>query len=144
MDPIAQIPKPRIRAFTIYLLNPGIVVGGSDHVARDADPVLGAAVLERDRGGGVSGQVFEFLAVGVGEVEEVRAGAFGDGHGAEDGAEAGALGAQQGHFEGVGDGVEVCELLLFGGRVVPLVFDGGVRGDVGLGGLRHCGARGGG
>lgn len=140
MHPIAQIAKPGIRAFTVVLLDAGVVVGGRDHVPGDTDPVLRAAVLERDRRRAVVGQVLEFLAVAVGEVEEVGPRAFGDGHGAEDGAEVGPLRAQQGDLERVGDGVEVCELLFFGGRVVPLVFDGGVRGDVGLGGLRHGGA----
>jgi len=48
-------------------------------------------------------EVLEFLGVVVGEVEEIWAGALGDGHGAGDWADTGADGGHEGDLELVDD-----------------------------------------
>lgn len=117
-------------------------MGGRRDFPRDAGPVLRAAVLERDLHLLVVLQVLEFLRVDVGEEEEIRAVAFGDGHGAGDGADAGSDGGQHAGFEGVDGLVEVLGLLGFRGGVVILFGDRGVGlgVDFGLGeGFGHFG-----
>ena len=75
-------------------------------------------------------EVFELLGVVVGEEVEVRALALGDGHGAGDEADVGAVGGEEAGLEAVDGLVEVFDLVVFGGLGVPLFGDGGV----GLGG----------
>ena len=130
MLPVPQIPEPSLQSRTVEILDARVVVGGLDCGARDANPILGAAVLEGDLHGGGVVDVGELLGVDVGDEEEVWAVALGDGHGAGDGAEVGALGGQEADLLLVDDGIEVGNLLSLGGFSVPLFGDGGV----GLGG----------
>jgi hypothetical protein len=83
---IAQVPEPSLGALGPDFFDARIRGVRGDALARDGDPVLVAGVEEGDVCFGRSVfEVVEFLAVGVGEEEEVGAGAFGDGHGAADG-----------------------------------------------------------
>jgi len=86
MHAIAQIAKPSFSPFTPDFFDARVRVVGRDALARDRHPVLVAGVDEGDvcLGRAVL-EVGEFLAVRVGQEEEVRAGAFGYGHGAADG-----------------------------------------------------------
>ena len=86
MHAISQIAKPRFGALGPNLFDARVAVVAGHALARHGDPVLVAGVDERDVGFGRPVlEVVEFLAVRVGEEEEVGAGAFGDGHGAADG-----------------------------------------------------------
>jgi len=83
---IAQVSEPSFGALGPDLFDARVRVVGRDALARHGHPVLVAGVEEGDVCfGGPVLEVVEFLAVGIGEEEEVRAGAFGDGHGAADG-----------------------------------------------------------
>jgi hypothetical protein len=83
---IAQVSEPGFGALGPDLFDARVRVVGRDALAGHGDPVLVAGVEEGDVCFGRSVfEVVEFLAVGVGEEEEVGAGAFGDGHGAADG-----------------------------------------------------------
>lgn len=127
MHPIPQIPKPRRSPPTPNLLDPRVLIVARHRLARNADPVLRAAVLERDAHGPRVGlDVLEFAAVGVGQEEEVRSRALGDGHAAVDGAGAVAQGAEEADFQLVRDGVEVAQFGVEGDFVVPLLGDAGV------------------
>ena len=55
------------------MLDARVGVGGGGDAAGDGDPVLSRAVLEGYLGGGVVGEVAEFVGVVVGEEEEVGA-----------------------------------------------------------------------
>lgn len=152
MHTILEIPKPGFHALTPDLLDPRIVVAARGTGSRDADPVLVRGVVENDLRFRVGGQVAEFGAVRVGEEEEVRTAARGDGHGAGDGLGRGWRGVGLAFWMGMGrkgrgvktyanpipicpqhadlllihDSVEVLELLLGRDVVVPLFSDGGV------------------
>ena len=84
MNPIAQIPKPRSDGFAMHLLNPGILGTRRHRFAGDGDPGLIPAVEVQIGDVGIL-DVGEFLAVRVGEEEEVGAAAFGYCHCAADG-----------------------------------------------------------
>ena len=139
MHPVSEIAKPRTGAFAVELLDPGVVVASRDSGAGNGDPVLGAAVLEGDLDGLVVVNVHEFVRVRVGEEEEVRANALGDGHGAGDGPDAAADGGEQASFEAVAGFVEVLDLVFLGGFVIPLVIDCGIGLGVDLGLLERVG-----
>lgn len=83
---VLEVAEPRGRAFAPDLFDARVGVGGDDGLARHGDPVLVAGVGEGNAGLGLALlEVGEFLAVRVGQEEEVRSRAFGDGHGAGDG-----------------------------------------------------------
>ncbi len=89
MRAIAEIPEPRLNGRVVDLLDPLIVIASLDRLAADTAPVLRLGVVESDLAETeVMLQVVEFLAVGVGQEEEVRAAAFGYCHGAGDWADA--------------------------------------------------------
>lgn len=88
MHAIAQVAEPGLGALAPDLLDARVGVVACDAFAGNGHPVLVAGVEERDVGFGRAVlEVVELLAVGVGEEEEVGAGALGDGHGATDGLE---------------------------------------------------------
>ena len=126
MHAVSQVPEPRAHDRRVQFLDLGVAVRDGRRRARDRDPVLRAGVLERDLHLLARFQVREFLRVLVGEEVEVRTLALGDGHGAGDGADLGAVGGQQADFEPVDRLVEVFDLVVFGGFRVPLFGDGGV------------------
>lgn len=83
---VLEVAEPGRRAFAPDLFDARVGVGGDDGFARHGDPVLVAGVGEGNAGLGLALlEVGEFLAVRVGQEEEVRSRAFGDGHGAGDG-----------------------------------------------------------
>jgi len=103
VNTISQVTKPRLNRRAVQLLDAGVRVGDCGGLSGDGDPVLSRRVLESDLDLLVGLEVLEFLGVVVGEVEEVRAGALGDGHGTGDWADAGAYGGHKGDLELVDD-----------------------------------------
>ena len=63
MDPVAQVPEPGAQASVVELLDARVRVGDGGGFARDADPVLRGAVLERDLAGLGVFEVGELLGV---------------------------------------------------------------------------------
>ncbi len=120
MNAIAQIPKPSFHARPVQFLHLGRIVARHCHFARDTNPVLVRRVLECQLHRLVVLEVFEFLAVFVGEEIEVRSLALGDGHAAGYGADAGAVGRHESYFEGVDGFVEFFDLFMFGSGGVEL------------------------
>jgi hypothetical protein len=89
---VSQVAEPGLGALAPDLLDARVGVVACDALAGDRHPVLIAGVEERDVDlWRAVLEVVELLAVGVGEEEEVGAGALGDGHGAADGLEGGVL-----------------------------------------------------
>lgn len=66
MHSIPEIAEPGGGAFGVEIFDAGVVVGGRDDGAGDGDPVLRRGVLEGEQGGGVGGEIGEFVGVGVG------------------------------------------------------------------------------
>lgn len=121
---VTQIAKPGIDTFAVDLLDTGIGVVGRGALASDADPVLGAGVLEGDLSGLVMFEIFELLRVDVGEVEEVGTHTFGNGHGTGNRTDVGANGGQQAALHAIDDAVELIELLILGSGFIPLRCNG--------------------
>ena len=126
MHSVTEIAKPRIGAPGVQLLDPGIRVTGRGDCAADADPVLRATVLERDLGRLILFDIGEFLAVTIGQKEEVRSRPFGNDHGARDGTYVAAYGGEEANLETINSLVEFLNLLSFGRFVIPLLGNGRV------------------
>ena len=126
MNTVPQISKPGAQGRVIDLLDARVLVGDGGGGAADADPVLGAGVLEGNLDGLVVLEIGELLRVLVGDEEEVRAVPLADCHGAGDGAETRADGGEEADTELVDCFVEVVDLLGFWGVVVVLFGDRGV------------------
>ena len=141
---IAQIPEPSTGPFVVHLLDPRLVIACCRHFARDADPILVAAVLESNQGRLFVLDIFELLRVVVGKEEEVGTVTLGDCHRASDRADTGTVGAKQTGADGVHNLVEIVDLLLLRSLLVPLRGDCGVGLGIDVFGfqwLRHLGGR---
>ena len=140
---VPQIAEPGAQARVVDLLDAGVLVGDGGGGAADADPVVGAGVLEGDLDRLFVLEVGELLRVLVGDEEKVRAVPLADGHAARDGAQTGPHGGQEANAELVDGFVEVVDLLRLGSVVVILLGDGGVGLAVDFGlleGFRHGGS----
>ena len=126
MNAIPQIAKPSAQGRVVNLLDAWILVGDGGGGAADADPVLGAGVLEGNLDSLVVLEVGELLRVLVGDKEEVGAVSLANGHGARDRAETWSNGGEEADAELVDCFVEVLDLLGLRGVVVILFGDGGV------------------
>lgn len=123
---IAQIPEPSTGPFVVDLLDPRLVIARCRHLARDADPILVAAVLESNQGRLFILDIVKLLRVVVGKEEEVGTVTLRDGHGTSDRAYTGTVGAKQTGADGVHNLVEIIDLLLLRRLIVPLRGDRGV------------------
>lgn len=123
---IAQIAEPGVDTLAVDLLDARIVIGGCDGLARDADPGHIAGVLKGDLGSLVVLEIRELLGVLVGKEEEVGPDAFSNGHCAGGWPDTRANGGKETTLEPIDDLVEILELLLYGGSLVPLLGNGGV------------------
>lgn len=140
VDAITKVTEPSGNLGGVELLHEVGCVGDLGGVTSNADPVLGAGVLEGDLALLGVLEVGELLGVGVGEVEEVGAVTAGDGHGTRHGADILAESGEKTDLQLVDNVVEVLDLLFLVGLVVVLLGDGGVGLGVDLGGfelLRH-------
>lgn len=101
---------------------------------------MGAAILERDQSFLAVLDVFEFLGVFVANEQEIRPDAFGNGHGARNGADARADCGEKACFQGVNGLVEFLDLLVLGCLIVVLHGHGRICLGIdiaGAEGLRH-------
>jgi len=123
---IAQVPEPCTRSLAVDFFDSRVVVAGHGNLATHADPVLAGGVLEGHLGRLVVFKIGELFGMGVGKEEEVGAVALSNRHGTRDGPNAWADGGEEADFEGVGDLVEVLDLIFLGSLVIPLLGDGRV------------------
>lgn len=126
VHPISQVPEPCTRAFAVDFFDSRVFVVGHGNLATHADPVLAGGVLEGHLGRLVVFKIGELFGMGVGKEEEVGAVALSNSHGPRDGPNAWADGGEEADFEGVGDLVEVLDLIFLGSLVIPLLGDGRV------------------
>lgn len=126
MHSITQIPEPCTRPLAVDIFDSRIFIAGHGNLATHADPVLAGRVLEGDLGRLVLFEIGELFRVGVGQEEEVGAVALGNRHGTRDWSNFRADGGKEADFEGVGDLVEVLDLIFLGSLVIPLLGDGRV------------------
>lgn len=131
---IAQIPEPCTRSLAVDIFDSRVFIVGHGNLATHADPVLAGRVLEGDLGRLVLFEIGELFGVGVGEEKEVGAVTLGNRHGTRDRADVWANGGKEADLEGVGDFVEVLDLIFLGSLLVPLLGDGrvGLGVDIGL------------
>ena len=138
---VPDIPKPCTQARVVQFLDPRIRVRCRRCLSSDGCPILVRRVLECDLAQLVVLEVFELLAVIVGDEEEVGPGTLSNGHGSSDGADVGTKGAEETDLELVNGGIEFFDLLVLGRFVVVVVGNGGVGIGVELllrEWLRHC------
>jgi len=110
---ISKITEPRTRTSAPHLLDSGVVVAAGHGFAGDRNPVLIATVLEGNGNGtGVLLNVVEFLAVRVGEEQEVGTCPLGHRHGTVDGSCALSKSTKKANLELVYDAVEITEFCL--------------------------------
>ncbi len=123
---VTQVAEPCTRSLAVDLFDPRVFVVGHGNLATHADPVLAGGVLEGHLGRLVVFKIGELCGMGVGKEEEVGAVALSNSHGPRDGPNAWADGGEEADFEGVGDLVEVLDLIFLGSLVIPLLGDGRV------------------
>lgn len=81
MHAISEVAKPGGYLFRVDILDSGVVVAAGYRLAGDGDPIRVAAVQKGEVDSLGLLDVVEFLAVAVGDEEEVRARALRDRHG---------------------------------------------------------------
>ena len=126
MYSVAQIAEPGVDPFTVDLRDARIVMSGFGDFARDADPAHVAGVLEGELSSLVVLEIVELLGMLVGKEEEIGSDTFGDGHCTTGWANTRTDGGEKTALEAIDDFVEILELLVFGGVLVPLLGNGGV------------------